>query len=83
MDETFLKECLQDLSTAARLSGISTDGSLCFYERNGTAKALGLALNWLIQKRIGCPVYNPGFCYPDDDCVACWDEYMEENNAAF
>ena len=25
------------------------------------------------------PDYNPGFCYPEDDCEACWRAWRENN----
>lgn len=31
-------------------------------------------------KRKKCPPdYNPGFCYPDYDCDACWKGWLKEN----
>ncbi len=34
-----------------------------------------------MDTKCGCPPdYNPGFCYPEDDCVACWKQWIEEND---
>ena len=31
--------------------------------------------------KCGCPPdYNPGFCCGDEDCVACWKQWIEEND---
>lgn len=24
------------------------------------------------------PIYNPGMCYPEDDCIKCWEGYIKE-----